>query len=357
MNYLGDFFEDDIVVIDFTTNNAAGAAIAPSDAFEAGDIKIYKDDSDVQKTTSNGVTMVSPFDSVVGLHQVSIDTSLNTGDVGFWTAGSDYKVVLDPDTETVDGQTVVSILATFSIENRNQRGTNNAATATQVAALNDFNPATDEVDIGSVKGVPVAGVDDFKADCGLTGSRTITIQLYETATVTPIADVSISVYNSDQTLFLGRVSTDSNGQAVIGRDDGTYKLVFVKAGATFIVPETLEVTKDDTKTYFGDSIVIGPPGDPDACRVFEFLFLPNSEESPGTVSATAEILTLPYDKDTKLHSGVVIDGIYDPNTGLVYWDIVKGATVKFIIKDFINVTVVIPDETTKRLKDIPPLSG
>lgn len=233
------------------------------------------------------------------------------------------------------------------------RGTDSASTAVQVAALNDFNQATEEVNIGSVKSVAVAGVDDFKADCELTGSRTITIQLYETATVIPIADVAISVFNSDQTLFLGRKTTDSNGRIVIGRDDGTYKLVFVKAGVTFTVPETLTVTEDDTVPYFGDSIVIAPPADPDACRVFDYLFLPNSTQRPETVEATAEIQLLPYDKDDKLHSGVVIDGIYDPDTGLVFWDVVKGATARFIVKDFINVAVVVPDQATARLVDIP----
>jgi hypothetical protein len=308
LNYLGDFIEDATLEASFTTNDAAGGAVAPSAPFTTADVKIYKDGSATPKTTSNGITVASPFASVTGQHQVSIDTSIDTGDIGFWAKGSNYKVTLEP-TPTVAGQTVTAIPATFSIENR------------------------------------------FTGE--LTGSRTITIQLYETATVIPIADVAISVFNSDQTLFLGRKTTDSNGRIVIGRDDGVYKLVFAKAGATFTVPETLTVTEDDTEIYFGDSIVIEPPADPDACRVFEYLFLPNSTDSPETVKATAEIILLPYDKDDKLHSGVVIDGIYNPDTGLVFWDIVKGATAKFIVKDFINVTKVVPDASTARLKDMP----
>ena len=136
--YLGDFAEDATVhVPPFTTNDREGAAVAPSSAFEAADLLIYKDNGATQKATTNGVTMTSPFDSVTGLHVVDIDTSVDTGDTGFWTTGSDYSVVLSPD-ETVDGKTVVATLATFSIQNRYMRGTDSAALASVVtmAAIN-----------------------------------------------------------------------------------------------------------------------------------------------------------------------------------------------------------------------------
>lgn len=115
MSYLGDFPEDATVRFLFTTHAAAGGAVAPSDAFEAGDLKIYKAGSATQKTSTNGITMTSPFDSVVGLHAVAIDTSNDTGDADFWVAGGEYEVVLDPD-ETVDGKTERAVLHSFSLE-------------------------------------------------------------------------------------------------------------------------------------------------------------------------------------------------------------------------------------------------
>jgi len=118
MNYLGDFAEDATVEIPFTTNDGSGGAIAPSTAFEAADVKIYKDGSATQKTATDGLTLTSPFDSITGLHHLTIDTSNDTNDAGFWVAGSEYMVVLDPSDETVDDQTVAAVLATFSIENR-----------------------------------------------------------------------------------------------------------------------------------------------------------------------------------------------------------------------------------------------
>lgn len=115
--YQGDFKTNSTVDIYFSTNAATGGAVAPSTAFEAADVLIYKDHSSTQRSSTAGITMTSPFDSVTGLHQLSIDTSENT-DAGFWAAGHDYFCVLSPDTETVDSQVVVSVIGSFSLENR-----------------------------------------------------------------------------------------------------------------------------------------------------------------------------------------------------------------------------------------------
>lgn len=113
--FLGDFPEDfTTVTCMFTTNAADGSPVAPSSALEAADVIIYKNGSATQKTTTNGVTMTSPFDSLTGLHCVVIDTSNDTGDSGFWTAGSLYTLVLSPD-ETVDSKNVIKAIGQFTI--------------------------------------------------------------------------------------------------------------------------------------------------------------------------------------------------------------------------------------------------
>jgi hypothetical protein len=116
MKYLGDFVADATVNIFFTTHDSSGGAVAPSSAFEAADIRVYKNDSATQRSSEAGYTMTSPFDSITGLHLIKIDTSDNT-DAGFYATGNDYSVIISPD-ETVDSQTVVAGLAQFSIENR-----------------------------------------------------------------------------------------------------------------------------------------------------------------------------------------------------------------------------------------------
>lgn len=113
-DYLGSYNTSSTVRFMFTTHDTDGAAVAPSSAFEAADIRVYKDGSATQRASEAGYTMTSPFDSVTGLHAVAIDLSDNT-DAGFYAAGSEYAVVLVPD-ETVDALAVVRVLAYFSIE-------------------------------------------------------------------------------------------------------------------------------------------------------------------------------------------------------------------------------------------------
>lgn len=103
----------------FSTHAAAGGNVAPNSAFESADLRIYRANdgaafSATQRSSANGITMTSPFDSLTGFHDVDIDLTDNT-DSGFYTAGYLYTVVLAPD-ETVDSQTLTGVvLAYFEI--------------------------------------------------------------------------------------------------------------------------------------------------------------------------------------------------------------------------------------------------
>lgn len=115
--YLGDFATGKTIPLHFSTHAANGAPIAPSAAFVAADFRIYKDASDTQRSSSAGVSVVSPFDSVTGRHCVSIDTSNNT-DAGFFAAGHDYRVEINSG-KTVDGVSQSGVeIGSFSIQNR-----------------------------------------------------------------------------------------------------------------------------------------------------------------------------------------------------------------------------------------------
>ena len=184
MQYLGDYADDSTVRIFFTTSDGSGGAVAPSTAFEAADIVIYKNNSATQKATTNGITMTSPFDTVTGLHLVEIDCSNDTGDAGFWATGNDYSVVLSPD-ETVDSQTVVAAIAQFSIENRvvsavsgNVAGI--AGTINTLDSLNNFDPASDTV----------ANVTTVASVSGAVGSVTAAVTTDSASRTASQADVS-----------------------------------------------------------------------------------------------------------------------------------------------------------------------
>jgi hypothetical protein len=113
MEHYGQVDASSTLRIFFTTHDTDGAAVAPSSAFEAADVRIYKDGSATQRSSEAGYTMTSPFDTVTGLHLLSVDLSDNT-DAGFYAAGSQYSVILVPD-ETVDAFAVVRVLADFRI--------------------------------------------------------------------------------------------------------------------------------------------------------------------------------------------------------------------------------------------------
>jgi len=100
-----DFAEDSTVQLGFLSTAPDGTPTAPSAAFTAADFAVYKDGSATEKTTTNGITVTSPFDSITGRHLIAIDTSNDTGDAGFWAAGSVYEVILST-AKTVDGKSV-----------------------------------------------------------------------------------------------------------------------------------------------------------------------------------------------------------------------------------------------------------
>jgi hypothetical protein len=100
----------------FTTHQSSGVAVAPSSAFAAADFKIYKDGSATEKTSTNGITVTSPFDLQTGAHLIEIDTSNSTGDSGFWSSGSAYRVVLST-AKTVDSKDPSGVcVGEFSLE-------------------------------------------------------------------------------------------------------------------------------------------------------------------------------------------------------------------------------------------------
>lgn len=71
------------------------------------------------------------------------------------------------------------------------------------------------------------------------------------------------------------------------------------------------------------------------------------------MSGSAVIISVPTQDDGKLIVYDTVAGTYDPNTGEIYWDLVRGAKVQFKIPDLrLSVTKTIPDVSGIRLTDI-----
>jgi hypothetical protein len=106
-SYLGDFKKDSALYFCWSTNDKDGASITRQ---TDGTIKVYKNDGATESTL--GITDIEDFDGLTGVHNCKIDLDIDA----FYAKGHDYSVVLSG--AVVDGETVNTVLATFSIENR-----------------------------------------------------------------------------------------------------------------------------------------------------------------------------------------------------------------------------------------------
>jgi hypothetical protein len=202
-----------------------------------------------------------------------------------------------------------------------------------------------------------AGIENLDAPISsvspASGTYSVTIQV-QLGNGTPIADVWVAIYNSTETLLQTAKATDSLGRAVVSLNADTYKVRLRKAGYSFTVPETVVVVTSATFTFTGTQVAIGVPSTINTCRVYEWCFAADDVTPVASVIAQAAIVRLPYDYDGKLHVGVIVTGTYSATTGLVYWDLVYGATVDFSIPAFgvKKRKVVIPSFASVRLSSL-----
>jgi len=158
MNYIGDFAADETVYLNFASYDSNGASVTLT-GLATSDIEVYKNGSTTQRSSDAGYTVSTDFDTITGIHAISIDTSDNT-DAGFFAAGNDYVVIVS--SVTIDSQTVSFVAGSFSIENRFMRGTDSAALATDLATV-DTNVDAILVDTGTTIPAQITGLNDLSA--------------------------------------------------------------------------------------------------------------------------------------------------------------------------------------------------
>jgi hypothetical protein len=158
MNYVGDFAADETVYLNFASYDSNGASVTLT-GLATSDIEVYKNGSTTQRSSDAGYTVSTDFDTITGIHAISIDTSDNT-DAGFFAAGNDYVVIIS--SVTIDSQTVSFVAGSFSIENRFMRGTDSAALATDLATV-DTNVDAILVDTGTSLPADIAALNNLSA--------------------------------------------------------------------------------------------------------------------------------------------------------------------------------------------------
>ena len=183
--------------IQFTTHTfATGVVVAPSSAFVAADFRIYKDGSSSEKTSANGITVTSPWDSLVGTHLIEIDTSNSTGDVGFWTSGSAYRVVIVT-AKTVDSKDPSNVcVGEFSLELQTADVRKIGGDAQSAIDLKDFADAGYDPAANKVLGVVLVDTTTTNTDMRGTDNAALAATALSTATWTGTLATNIGTTNT-----------------------------------------------------------------------------------------------------------------------------------------------------------------
>ncbi|MBR1150085.1 hypothetical protein [Bradyrhizobium sp. JYMT SZCCT0428] len=272
--WLGDFTEDFAsVVCMFTTHASTGAPVAPNSAFEAADVVIYKNGNGAQKATTNGVTMTSPFDSVTGLHCVTIDTSNDTGDGGFWVTGAVYTLVLTPD-ETVDSVTVAKVIGQFGIELSGALRPTTAGRKLDVSA-------------GGEAGVDWANVGSPTTVVGLSGTTIKTATDVETDTVDIQSRLPAALVSGRMDSSTGAMAANVMTAAAAASDLTTE----LQSGlATAVAVATLQTSVDDVPTNAELATALASADDPVLAQVA--LVKAKTDLIPASPAAVGSEMTL-----------------------------------------------------------------
>lgn len=178
-SYLGDFVEDATVHFIWSTNDSNGASITRS---TNGTVSVYKDNGTTQSVA--GVTDTEDFDSVVGIHACTIDTSADA----FYAAGANYTVVLSG--ATVDSKSVDAVLAHFSIENRSALRPTTDGRTLDIAATGEAS-----ANVTQLNGDATAAANHAKAAAEMIQFTVDTATLTPTATQFEADDITEATAN------------------------------------------------------------------------------------------------------------------------------------------------------------------
>jgi hypothetical protein len=220
---LGTVRPGSTIYIPFDTFAGSTGAPITLTGLAVADVKIYKDGGTTERASTAGFTLLDTdgidFDSLTGIHGVSIDLADNTT-ASFYTAGSRYFVVIGD--VTVDSQTLRFVAATFRI---GYEGAILDTTIATLASQTSFTLTAGSADNSAYIGC-VAVIHDVasavQVEMGVVSAYT-----GSTRTVTLVSDPGIfTVAAGDNISFYPRVSVHAvAGTAQTGRDIGASVLL------------------------------------------------------------------------------------------------------------------------------------
>lgn len=285
------------------------------------------------------------------------------------------------------------------------------ATSAEIAALKNFDSATDTVNIRAINDVPVTGPGDFKADVtglaieasvqaiktktdalpvdpaseavaatnkdaiienqatlGTTinniyettqvlaagdGSGKINIQYYETGTTSPIADVNVAIYAFDEMKASTQVGL-SGFQAFAVDEGGPYEVRSRKGGYSFEIETIEDVSGTLDLTIYGSPLFLPLPETAGDCRLS--LFVGGASEGDiltTSQDAYAQIVDLPSITGGRFRIGERVVANFDESRQEIYWEIVQAASVLIVAPIFgIRHKITVPQIENASLENL-----
>jgi len=181
------------------------------------------------------------------------------------------------------------------------------------------------------------------------GSNAVTINVKDDNAAN-VVDCYVEIWDSAGTSLISRTNTNSSGNVTFGLDTNTYIVKMHKTGYYF-ENQTMEVGHDETFPYTGTILTPDAPTNPTLCRIYGYYFDP----AGSTYSAVKSLikLTAIYEASDNNYYTSELVGTYNTTTGLLYFDVIQGASVTLEIP-ILNVkkSFVVPATTLYKISDI-----
>jgi len=181
------------------------------------------------------------------------------------------------------------------------------------------------------------------------GSNAVTINVKDDNAAN-VVDCYVEIWDSAGTSLISRTNTNSSGNVTFGLDTNTYIVKMHKTGYYF-ENQTMEVGHDETFPYTGTILTPDAATNPTLCRIYGYYFDP----AGSTYSAVKSLikLTAIYEASDNNYYTSELVGTYNTTTGLLYFDVIQGASVTLEIP-ILNVkkSFVVPATTLYKISDI-----
>ena len=181
------------------------------------------------------------------------------------------------------------------------------------------------------------------------GSNAVTINVKDDNAAN-VVDCYVEIWDSAGTSFISRTNTNSSGDVTFNLDSNTYIVKMHKTGYYF-ANQTLVVDGVESEAYTGTILTPDAATDPTLCRIYGYYFDP----AGATYSAVKSLikLTAIYEASDNNYYTSELVGTYNTTTGLLYFDVIQGASVTLEIP-ILNVkkSFVVPATTLYKISDI-----